>query len=133
MTIDRPRRDRHPARSARILSTGLALSATLGLTSAYAMAARVQATPEGQPDPLLDRTTGAQPTAQLAPMTAPTAPAPATPVTTGNEQPVASAVTTPTTTPMTTPTNPAPATVAIPVQVQVPQSAWVPVQTSGSK
>ena len=36
---DRPRRAAHPARSARILSTGLAATATFGLISGYAYAA----------------------------------------------------------------------------------------------
>lgn len=36
---DRPRRVAHPARSARILSTGLAATATFGLISGYAYAA----------------------------------------------------------------------------------------------
>ena len=127
MTIDRPRRDKHPARAARILATGIALSATLGLTSAYALTAQAEPAPTDQPEPLLDPTTAAQPTAQLAPMTAPTAPAPAAPAT-KSAAPQAAASTL-VATPSTTPP---PATVAVPVQVQVPQSAWVPVQTSGS-
>ena len=38
-----PKRDKHPARSARILTTGLALSSTLGLSAAYTLAAQAKA------------------------------------------------------------------------------------------
>ena len=38
-----PKRDKHPARSARILTTGIALSSTLGLSAAYTLAAQAKA------------------------------------------------------------------------------------------
>jgi len=112
---DRRRRDRHPARSARILATGAAISATLGLTSALRIAEvrASDAAPSGGnqgPQPL--------PGADTTAVTAPSAPAPATPPATA-----APAIATA-----------APAPVAEPVVVAVPESQpqWTPPQTSGS-
>jgi len=77
-----PKRDKHPARSARILTTGLALSSTLGLSAAYTLAAQAKAlnenslsTPAVAVDPAL------VPAGSVAqtPAVAPTAPAGATP------------------------------------------------------
>lgn len=112
---DRRRRDRHPARSARILATGAAISATLGLTSAIrvaeARAAHAGPADGGQvPQPVMD---AAQPT-----VTAPSAPAPATPAT------VAA--------PVATTSVPAPETAPIVVVVPEAQPQWTPPQTSGS-
>ena len=77
-----PKRDKHPARSARILTTGLALSSTLGLSAAYTLAAQAKAlnenslsTPAVAADPAL------VPAGSVAqtPAVAPTSPAGATP------------------------------------------------------
>jgi len=112
---DRRRRDRHPARSARILATGAAISATLGLTSALRIAeVRAAETAPTGGDVAPQQPAGSDPTA----VTAPSAPAPATPPATA--APVA--------------TTAAPAPVAEPVVVVVPeaQPQWTPPQTSGS-
>lgn len=112
---DHRRRERHPARSARILATGAAISATLGLTSAFRIAEvralDTESTGGNQaPQPL--------PGADTTAVTAPSAPAPAAPPATA--APVA--------------TTAAPAPVAEPVVVAVPESQpqWTPPQTSGS-
>ena len=66
------RRDRHPARSARILVTGAAISATLGLTSAFRVA-EVRALQTGPTDgDLIPRTAAG---ADQPAVTAPSAPA----------------------------------------------------------
>jgi hypothetical protein len=78
-----PKRDKHPARSARILTTGLALSSTLGLSAGYTLAAQAKAlnenslsTPAVAVDPAL------VPAGSVAqsPAVAPTAPAAAAPL-----------------------------------------------------
>ena len=136
MTIERKRRDRHPARSARILSTGIALSATFGLTTAYALAARAQQPQDPAIVPPQDPASGALPslatTATIAnspqpPATAtvvaPSAPAPAAPVSAAaSDQSGATVATAP-------PTTAAPV-ITIPVQVALP--VWTPPKTSGS-
>ena len=38
------KRSKHPARSARIISSGIALASTLGISSAYTIAAKAEAT-----------------------------------------------------------------------------------------
>ena len=77
------KRDKHPARSARILTTGLALSSTLGLSAAYTLAAQAKAlnenslsTPAVAVDPAL------VPAGSVAqsPAVAPTTPAGAAPL-----------------------------------------------------
>jgi len=112
---DRRRRDRHPARSARILFTGAAISATLGLTSAFRVAeVRATRTDPADGGQIPQSASGSvQPT-----VTAPSAPAPATPATVA--APAA--------------TTAAPAPEAAPVVVVVPetQPQWSPPQTSGS-
>jgi len=131
MTTNRVRRDRHPARSARILSTGIALTATFGLTSAYGISARAQ-----QPqEPIVPPTDGTQTDSlqslSTSPLVAPSNPAPALPATTvptasETPSPVSSAAPVATTAPATLP----PVATTIPVQVVVP--VWTPPQTSGS-
>lgn len=78
-----PKRDKHPARSARILTTGLALTSTLGLSAAYTLAAQAKAlnenslsTPAVAVDPAL------VPAGSVAqsPAVAPTAPSGAIPI-----------------------------------------------------
>ena len=78
-----PKRDKHPARSARILSTGLALTSTLGLSAAYTLAAQAKALNNvGMSDPAVAVDPALVPAGTVAqtPAVAPTAPASATPV-----------------------------------------------------
>lgn len=77
--------DRHPARSARILTTGISVASVLGLTSAYSVAAQTNAPVSG--------------TELIAPalvgdtVVAPTQPAPATPAARTQSAPAATAQT----------------------------------------
>jgi hypothetical protein len=106
MTINRKvKRDRHPARSARILTTGIAISATLGISSALTLAAQASANSETVNTPSID------PTLSAALPTAPTSPAPATPAVTA--VPVA------------------PQVIDVPVPA-APQGGWTAPATSGS-
>ena len=78
-----PKRDKHPARSARILSTGLALTSTLGLSAAYTLAAQAKALNNvGMSDPAAAVDPALVPAGSVAqtPAIAPTAPAGASPV-----------------------------------------------------
>ncbi len=77
LTSRRTMRDKHPARSARVLATGVSVSALASLVSAFTVQA---ATDQNEPSSVAD------PDAQIAPLTssslpptAPTLPAPATP------------------------------------------------------
>jgi hypothetical protein len=77
-----PKRDKHPARSARILSTGLALSSTLGLSAAYTLAAQAKALNENGlsvPAAAVDPASVSAGSVAQTPVVAPTAPAGATP------------------------------------------------------
>ena len=106
------KRDKHPARAARILTTGLAVVTTLGVSSALTLAAQASANNEAVNAPVLDPSLG------VGVSTAPTAPAAATPVT--SNQVVANTA--------------APAPQVVDVQVPAaPQAAWVAPATSGSK
>jgi len=110
------KRDKHPARAARILTTGLAVVTTLGVSSALTLAAQASANNEAVNAPVLDPSLGVGVSA--APTQAPTAPAAATPVT--SNQVVANTA--------------APAPQVVDVQVPAaPQAAWVAPATSGSK
>jgi len=82
MTTNRVRRDKHPARSARILSTGIALSATFGLTSAYAIAARAEQPQDPNVAPPQGTPTDSMQSLATSPLVAPSTPTPAVPVTT---------------------------------------------------
>ena len=78
-----PKRDKHPARSARILSTGLALTSTLGLSAAYTLAAQAKALNNvGMSDPAAAVDPALVPAGSVAqtPAVAPSAPAGAIPV-----------------------------------------------------
>lgn len=124
MTSVRPRRDKHPARSARILSTGLAVMGTLGISSALTVSAQA-AQQSTSLDPQLGvvDTASQQVSAQVA---APTVPGSATPAHT----PLA-----PTNTAQSSPIATAPAVpqvINVPIPV-APQVAWTPPATSGSK
>jgi len=112
-TSNGTKRDKHPARVARILTTGIAVVTTLGVSSALTLAAQAStnnaAVSTVTLDPLL------RVGVSTAPMQAPTAPAAATPVT--SNQVVAT---------------PAPQVVNVQVPA-APKAAWVAPATSGSK
>ena len=79
-----PKRDKHPARSARILSTGLALTSTLGLSAAYTLAAQAKALNNvGMSDPAAAVDPALVPAGSVAqtPAVAPSTPTGAIPVT----------------------------------------------------
>ena len=90
-SISRPaKRSKHPARSARIISSGIAIASTLGISSAYTIAARAETMGnQVQNDPIL-----ALPQNLLATLpgksavTAPTQPAPAAIATPASQAPV---------------------------------------------
>jgi len=131
MTINRVVRDRHPARSARILSTGIALSATLGLTSLYALVARAEQTQDPNIAPPQGVRTDLLQSLATRPLIAPSNPTPATPVTTVSLGQTPTVMPAPTlsaeaTAPETVP----PVIAAIPVQVIQP--VWTSPKTSGS-
>ena len=110
------KRDKHPARAARILTTGIAVVTTLGVSSALTLAAQASTNSETVNAPVLDPSFGAL--TSTAPTQAPTAPAAATPV--ASNQVVANAV---------SPVQPV-------VVLQAPaatQAAWVAPASSGSK
>ena len=125
MTNVRPRRDKHPARSARILSTGLAVMGTLGISSALTVSAQA-----AQQTPLLDPQLAAVDTASQqvsAQAIAPTAPGSAAPA----QTPLATTATAAQSSPIATaPT--APQVIDVPIPV-APPVAWTPPATSGSK
>ena len=78
LTARRAMRDKHPARSARVLVTGVSVSALASLVSAFTVQAAANSQPSSlpaQPDPMI------APLDQAAvPVTPPSAPAPAAPV-----------------------------------------------------
>lgn len=112
-TSNRTKRDKHPARAARILTTGIAVVTTLGVSSALTLAAQASTNNAAVNAPILDPSLGAG--VPAAPTQAPTAPAAATPV--ASNQVVAT---------------PAPQVVNVQVPA-APQAAWVAPATSGSK
>ena len=126
-STQRTKRDKYPARSARIITAGIALASTLGLSSAYTIAAQAKVT-EG----LLPNNATVEPAqqvvAQAPAVNAPTQPAAAavTPAV------VAPAVATPAA-PIATapPANQAP--VVVNIAPPAPQAQWTPPATSGSK
>ena len=131
MTTNRVRRDRHPARSARILSTGIALSATFGLTSAYAIAARAEQPQEPNVAPPQGTPTDSLQSLATSSLVAPTNPTPAIPVTTALPAQAPNLTAAPTVAAATAaPETVPPVVVTIPVQVVQP--VWTPPQTSGS-
>ena len=122
-TTERTKRDKYPARSARIITAGIALASTLGLSSAYTIAAHAKAAESPLPnnvtiDPAL------QVVAQVPAVNAPTQPAPAA---------VTPAAATPAAAPIATapPANQAP--VVVNIAPPAPQAQWTPPATSGSK
>ena len=134
-----PKRDKHPARSARILSTGLALTSTLGLSAAYTLAAQAKALNNvSLSDPTVAVDPALVPVGSVAqtPVVAPTTPSGAAPVssqsvtkTSGKKQNSATptnGVQTPVSAAAPQPVTQTPATSA-PIVVQVPVAAPAPV------
>lgn len=124
MTTNRaatPKRDKHPARGARVLTTGISIASVLGLTSAYAIAAQ-QSTLASASDPVVLTPDINQLTAPLAttPVIAPTQPAAATPI--GSAAPMTNA-TTPTSAPAKSKT----------IKVRVSKRKQSATKSSGSK
>ena len=119
-SISRPaKRSKHPARSARIISSGIALASTLGISSAYTIAAKAEATG----NQVKNNSILALPQNVLATVpatnsvTAPTQPAPAAIV------PAPAAI--------AAPASQAP--VVVNIAPPAPQAQWTPPATSGSK
>ena len=134
-----PKRDKHPARSARILSTGLALTSTLGLSAAYTLAAQAKALNNvGMSDPAAAVDPALVPAGSVAqtPAVAPTTPTGAAPVAsqsstkTGGKQQNSATPTAGVQTPVSAaapqPVTQTPATAA-PIVIQVPVAAPAPV------
>jgi hypothetical protein len=125
-STQRTKRDKYPARSARIITAGIALASTLGLSSAYTIAAQAKVT-EG----LLPNNATVDPAqqvvAQAPAVNAPTQPAPAATAT----APATAA--TPAAAPIATapPANQAP--VVVNIAPPAPQAQWTPPATTGSK
>jgi hypothetical protein len=110
------KRDKYPARSARIVSAGIALASTLGISSAYTIAAQAETTGiQNQNNVVVNpaQNVGAVVPATAA-VTAPTQPAPAA-VVADVAPPVSQ-----------TP-------VVVNIAPPVPQVQWTPPATSGSK
>ena len=117
-STQRTKRDKYPARSARIITAGIALASTLGISSAYTIAAHAKAAESLLPnnakfDPAL------QVVAQVPTVNAPTQPAPAA------VAPAAAPIAT------APPANQAP--VVVNIAPPAPQAQWTPPATSGSK
>jgi hypothetical protein len=115
------KRSKHPARSARIISSGIALASTLGISSAYTLAAQAKTTGEQiQNNSILTLAQNV-----LATVPAPTAIAAPT-------QPAPAAAA-----PAAAPAAPAAAPAAAPVVVNIappaPQVQWTPPASKGSK
>lgn len=121
-TTERTKRDKYPARSARIITAGIALASTLGISSAYTIAAHAKAA-----ESLLPNNATVDPAqqvvAQVLAVNAPTQPAPAA-VTPAVATPAAPIATVP-------PTSQAP--VVVNIAPPAPQAQWTPPATSGSK
>ena len=109
------KRSKHPARSARIISSGIALASTLGISSAYTLAAQAKTTGEQiQNDPILalpQNVLAAVPATNA--IAAPTQPAPAATATPASQAPVVVNI-----------APPAP---------PAPQVQWTPPVSKGSK
>lgn len=122
------KRDKHPARAARILTTGFAVVTTLGVSTALTLAAQASASNEVVNAPILDPSLGT--IGSASPTQAPTAPAAATPVV--SNQVAANSVAP--AQPIGIAAAPSPAPQVVNVQVPAaPQTAWVAPATSGSK
>ena len=122
------KRSKHPARSARIISSGIALASTLGISSAYTLAAQAKTTGEQiQNNSILTLAqnvlaTVPAPTAIAAPtQPAPAAAAPAAVAPAPAPAPVAIAA----------PASQAP--VVVNIAPPAPQVQWTPPASKGSK
>lgn len=130
-----PKRDKHPARSARIITTGFSVASILGLTSAYALAAQNSAKTtlsDSLPQPTVSSQSGLSfaaalvtPAAPTTPAIAPTLPAAATPA--ANPAPTATPVRAAATAPTAT-LAPAPQ-----IMINIPKPTPVVITSSGSK
>ncbi len=126
-----PKRDKHPARSARIITTGFSVASILGLTSAYALAAQNNSKAElavSSTQPTVLSQSGLSfaaalvtPAAPTTPAIAPTLPAAANPAPTAT--PVRTAATSTTVT-----LAPAPQ-----IMINIPKPTPVVITSSGSK
>lgn len=113
------KRSKHPARSARIISSGIAIASTLGISSAYTIAAQAKTTGEqiqnnsilALPQNVFVAVSG------TSAVTAPTQPAPA--------------ATVPATTAIAAPASQAP--VVVNIAPPAPQVQWTPPVSKGSK
>lgn len=120
-----PKRDKHPARSARILTSGIAISSTLGLSAAYTLAAQAKAlksestsAPSAAVDPALTPAGSVAQTIALAPTT----PAGATPVASQSNKQA-----TPGSAPAAqTPVSAASPQIAVPTEIQIPVATPAP-------
>lgn len=122
MTNLRPRRDKHPARSARILSTGIAVASTLGVSTALTLSA--QATTQNTPVDGQVATSETAPQEVSAQAVAPSSPGAATPAPAA-EIPVTISVAAP-----NVPSTPQVIDIPFPA---APQGGWTAPATSGSK
>ena len=106
------KRSKHPARSARIISSGIALASTLGISSAYTIAAKAAATG----NPVQNNSILALPQNVLATV-------PATNAIAAPTQPATAAT--------AAPTSQAP--VVVNIAPPAPQAQWTAPATTGSK
>ncbi len=123
--ISRPtKRSKHPARSARIISSGIAIASTLGISSAYTIAAQAKtAGDQNQSNSILSLPQNVLATVPAtAAIAAPTQPAPAAAV-------VPAAV--PASATIAAPASQAP--VVVNIAPPAPQAQWTPPVSKGSK
>ena len=106
------KRSKHPARSARIISSGIALASTLGISSAYTIAAQAKTAGEQiQNNSILAPTQNVLATVPATnAVTAPTQPAPAATAAPTNQTPV-----------------------VVNIAPPAPQVQWTPPVSKGSK
>lgn len=124
------KRSKHPARSARIISSGIALASTLGISSAYTLAAQAKTTGEQIQNNLI--LTLPQNVLATVPGTSAVA-VPAEPATTAIAAPTqpAPAAIVPAPAAIAAPASQAP--VVVNIAPPAPQAQWTPPATSGSK
>jgi hypothetical protein len=113
------KRDKHPARSARIISSGIAIASTLGISSAYTIAAQAKtAGDQIQNNSILTLPQNILATVPAtAAIAAPTQPAPAA------KAPEANAIAAPA----------SQASVVVNIAPPAPQAQWTPPASKGSK
>ena len=133
-----PKRDKHPARSARILTTGLALSSTLGLSAGYTLAAQAKALSENSlstPAVAVDPALVPAGSVAQSPAVAPTAPAAAAPLASqsNNQVTTGSAVAVQTPVSAAAPQDAATIVIQVPVAAAPVAAAPAPVVTVAPK